>query len=730
MRLSLPSAPYVPWLVLLATPFLIHSPLWLLGLSSDPIYITGGLAERAPHGGLPGLPGWLDPNAGFTTAALGGFAAQQWLQGIVPWWNPYTWVGMSLAAEAQPAPLFLPFTLLLALRDGVLWNKIALQVVGGFAMLGLLREWRMPRRLAVLGAVLFELNGSFAWWAHAPINPLPFLPLILLGIERAAHFARARHPGGWAWVAVGIAASLYGGFPEVAYLNSLLAVSLAVWRIVAAESGRAGLALARKLAVAAVIGLLLSAPATVPFLMALPGSDIGGHAVMGDRLTDPSVWALLLVPYIQGPLGQTSPGYTAVGYLGLPVVWLALLALTRRDGRRGLRWVLATWMLLAIAKSLQVPGIAPAFDMIPFVQKAAFSLYAIPSYQTACLLLACLGIEDWVQRGPPVLAARVGAGVVLLALLVATAWVARPWVVPVLHISRLHAAYVVVSAYMGTVALLAVMALVWRAPGGARARMLGAVLTGYAAFVFALPLLSGTRKLPMDWSLVSFLRGHLGWQRIYTLGPLAPNWGARFGIASINYNMLPVPLTWTGYIHQHLDPGADSILFIGSIPPDEPGQETRAEALARRADAFAAIGVRYVLAPVNSDPFHGAPAEPRIFRSAIADVFELPNPAPYVEARGAACVLTQTVRETVSAVCDAPATLVRREFFDAGWRARVNGTPATVTPIDEIFQAVSLPAGKSEVRFTFAPLYTGWAVTGAAAALGLLGAGVWRGRRG
>jgi hypothetical protein len=468
MRLSLLPARWAPWVALLAAPVLIHAPLWLLGLSTDPIYFTSGLAELGPHGGLPGLPGWLDPNAGFTTAALGGFAAQQWLHGIVPWWNPYTWVGMSLAAEAQPAPLFLPFTLLLALPDGVLWNKIALQVVGGFAMFGLLRECGMARRLALLGGVLFELNGTFAWWAHAPINPLAFLPLILLGIERAARFARERRPGGWAWVAVGIAASLYGGFPEVAFIDALLAACLAGWRIMLAGNWHACLAVARKLAVAGAIGLLLSAPATMPFLLALPDSAIGGHAGIGDLPTERSVWALLLVPYVQGPLGQTAPWYLAGGYLGLPVVWLAMLALTRSDGRRGLRWVLAAWVLLAIGKSLQWPGIGPAFDMIPFVRQAAFYLYAIPSYQTACLLLACLGLQDWVEHGPPALIARVGATALVLALLVRTVWMARVWFVPVLHISHLHAACIVAGVGAGVGALLAVVALVWRAPGRAR----------------------------------------------------------------------------------------------------------------------------------------------------------------------------------------------------------------------------------------------------------------------
>jgi hypothetical protein len=724
MRLSLPLARCVPWLLLLALPFLVHAPLWLLGLSTDPLYFTSALNTAPLDVPVPGNPGWLDPNAGFTTAALGGFAAEQWLRGIVPWWNPYTGVGMSLAAEMQPAPLFLPFTLLLALRDGVLWNKIALQIVAGFAMFALLRELGTSRRVALLGGVLFELNGTFAWWSHAPINPIPFLPLLLLGIERAARFARARRPGGWGWIAIGLAGSLYAGFPEVAFIDGLFAALWAGFRVAAARG--AWVATVRKIALAGVLGLLLSAPATLPFLLALPTSSVGLHAGMGDWAQEPTVWALLLVPYAQGPLGVTEPWYLAGGYLGLPVIWLALLAVARGGG---LRLMLAAWIVLAIGKTAQWPGVGPLFDLIPFVRRAAFLLYAVPSYETACILLACLAVQDWLKRGPPPRAVSLGAGALVLALLARALWLARGRVRQVLHISHLHEAYVVggVGAALG--ALLLVAVLLWLRPTARRGLTLGAVLAGYAALVFALPLLSGTRKPAMAWDVVTFLRAHLGFSRFYTLGPLQPNWGARFGVAAINHNMLPVPLAWTDYIHRHLDPGADDVSFIGLYPFPAPGQESRADALVHRAAAFAAIGVKYVVAPAGSDPFSSAPDRPRVFHGVVADVFELPNPAPYVEARGAACVLTQTARENVSAVCDAPATLVRREFFDAGWRARVNGAPAAVTPIDEIFQAVSLPAGKSEVRFTFAPLYTGWAVTGAAAALGLLCAGVWRGRR-
>ena len=46
------------------------------------------MAKGLPAGIFPGMPN-IDPNTGFATQALGVRAALDWLQGAVPWWNPY-----------------------------------------------------------------------------------------------------------------------------------------------------------------------------------------------------------------------------------------------------------------------------------------------------------------------------------------------------------------------------------------------------------------------------------------------------------------------------------------------------------------------------------------------------------------------------------------------------------------------------------------------------------------
>ncbi len=91
--------PALPIVLLLLFPFALQVPLWLLGLSTDPIWFYSSITSSAHM--VPGSP-FLDPNAGCTSQALGHLAAWDWLHGVIPWWNPYTGIGVPLVGELQP----------------------------------------------------------------------------------------------------------------------------------------------------------------------------------------------------------------------------------------------------------------------------------------------------------------------------------------------------------------------------------------------------------------------------------------------------------------------------------------------------------------------------------------------------------------------------------------------------------------------------------------------------
>ena len=188
----------------------------------NPINQVSGLGTISQAGPLPGQNN-IDPNIGFTAQALGHLAAVDWLHGHIPWWNPYEGVGAPLAGEMQAAAFF-PLNAFNLLANGQIYFRLTLEVVTGIGTYLLLRRFTRSNMPAVVGGIAFALNGTFSWMFHAPGNPIAFLPFLLLGVEWAREGAIDGHRKGWVIIALALALSLYAGFPEVAFIDGLLAI--------------------------------------------------------------------------------------------------------------------------------------------------------------------------------------------------------------------------------------------------------------------------------------------------------------------------------------------------------------------------------------------------------------------------------------------------------------------------------------------------------------------------
>lgn len=681
---------YWPGILLAVLPVLVHLPALSGAYRFDPLYIVSGLTHGTwrTNGVFWGYPGWIDGNAGVTTEALGTLAARDWLSGHVPWWNPYSGVGLPLAAEGQTPALFMPFVLLLAVPHGLLLLRLLLMIIAGLSTWALLRRLRLATMPAFTGAVLFELNGSFAWQAHGPMMPVAFLPLMLLGAEQACS---GRLP--LALVA-GVAWSFLSGFPETAALNLLFVAAWCAMRLAQGPDRPryAGLTLG-----ATAAGLLIAAPAIWPFLQALPQEFVGPH-VIGVRETLPrGSWALLLFPYLygnimQGPLQLHrlyEPWTNAGGYTDVLLVGLACLALRRRGPEVVLRWALAAWLTLTV---LRAGGFSPAvfvFNLLPFIQQARIQVYIVPTWSMALSILAAFALQDWQNgRRLPLWSLLAVAGGAAGALIVALpdvnamapglpAWV--PWV-----------AVIVPSAMFSAVVWL----LRERRPRAGRVTLL---VVANAAILAGLPLLAGTHGRALDDGSIRFLQQNAGLGRVVSFGPLVPNFGAMFGIAEISHNYLPVPRIWMKAVQERLLPDCDCINFHEGAPPPP-------ERFGPEVPAYEDMGVHYALTWPNTSFPNGIAGITLAYRGDIMDVWALPRPKPYAEAAG--CVITGG-RTDLVADCAHPAMLVRRELFWAGWSVKVNGQEAALTQQD-IFQGVALPAGRSVVTFRYAPPGINW----------------------
>jgi hypothetical protein len=688
---------------------------YLLGIfDPNPLGPRSGLLSEVTTGVARGQP-TIDPNNGFISQAVGHRAALDWLDLRLPWWNPYEATGTPLAGEMQSAALFPP-TLLTLLANGQLYERMLLEILAGVSTYLLLRRISVTPWASAVAAIAFAVNGTFAWFSHAAVNPVAFLPLLLLGIEVAYAASVAGRRGGWWLVAVAGALSVYAGFPEVAYIDALLGICWFTWRCGRLDRERLRAFVGKALA-GAIVGTLLSAPLLIAFLGYLDHADLARH---GNDYYDSvriSTQALpqLLLPYVYGPIfGFADPEFTLTGiwgkvggYLSTSLLLFALLGVLSK-GRRGLRLLLLAWIVLALAR---IYGKPPLLDevlgVVPGMSRVAFYRYGFPSLELAVVILAALGLDGLATTPGPRRRWALGA-LAALALVAVAAFGARPLA------DQLGSVFSDRPYYAGAVvwgAAIVVAAAVAALVRDARARRwaVALVVVGDVLLLFAIPQLSAPRSVRTDTAPVAFLQRNLGQARFFTLGPLQPNYGSYFGISSLNMNDVPSPAIFTDYVHTRLDRVVDPRVFVGNLGGERssfaasPKQE-----LLRNLDGYRAAGVAYVLTPAGEELPQSPETFKRVFRSPSTWIYRLAGTAPYFTARDPGCGVRPQGRESVQLSCPAPTQLIRRETDLPGWSAEIDGRPVQVRRAGELFQNVAVGAGSHRVTFSYLPPRIGW----------------------
>jgi hypothetical protein len=724
-------------------------------VTSNPLFINAYLT-RLHYGWLPGVP-YIDPNAGYTTQALGHVAALDWLHGHIPWWNPYEGIGAPLAGEMQSGAFF-PLTLVLALHQGMLLLQMMIEVITGWSTYALVRRLSVGRTFSTAAGVAFGLCGTYAWLAHAPIRPVTVLPLCLLGVEQALDAAGRHQRGGWQLLALALALSVVAGFPETALIDGLFVAGWAVLRI--AGPGRADWwRSAIKVAGGAVGGVALSAPLLFAFSdylnQANTGAAGGGFAYVSLPAEGLSQ---LVLPYSLGPIfgfhaAHGTDNLTVLwgsvgGFLTATVIAAGLVGLVGRR-LRSLRIGLGAWILVCLVRSYGFSPVVHALAVVPGIKDTAFYRYAPPTWELAVVVLAALGLDDIARAHTPRLTLVAGATVTaaLAAWSAAAAWSVLSGAVastPTRHGAR-HV-YPVVSLLAAVVLLTLLAGGGWwagrrsRAPGenggrrlerDNRARRRGRLLMAGVVSLESVVLvgftyLSAPSPSKLELGSVAWLQAHLGTYRFVTIGPIQPNYGSYFGIAQANIDDLPAPKGWTDYISASLDPNTPAHDFSGGNAVDPFGL-TPAEALTKYLPAYEAVGVRYVVEAADGldlkgQPFPAVgaatwPAGPRlVYRDRLAEIWQLPLTSPAFLLRsdsgggdgaGGRCTVRADGWDQATVDCAHPSVLVRRVEYFPGWQATANGAATDVrrddSSPDRLFQQVRVPAGTTTLRFSYLP---------------------------
>ena len=765
----------LPLLLILMVVLVVNLPALFGLVTTNPLVLNGFLAH-VPQGHLPGLP-YIDPNAGYTTQALGHLAALDWLHGHVPWWNPYEGVGSPLAGEMQSGAFFPP-NLLLALPQGVLLVQVALEVTTGWSTYFLARRLGVGRSFSTTAGVAFGLCGTFAWFAHAPIRPIALLPLCLIGVERAIDAARAGRKGGWRLLAVALALSILAGFPETTLIDGVFVLWWSILRLAgpARASWRPAVA---KLAAGGIVAVGLSAPLLVAFVDYLPYANTGGHQGAFSAVSLPTFGlAQAILPYSLGPIfGFTTGGGgseiaglwgSVGGYLSATVIAAGLVGLVGRRLRM-LRLGLGAWIGLCLLRSFGFSPVVHAMAVVPGIRLTAFYRYADPSWELAAILLAALGLDDIARHATRRRVLVVGGAVTALlaawaaitawrllppAISMPSAWGTRARLYPLASLGCAVAALLVlcIGGFIATRRRGATghvhgppMARAERTQRRGRLLMAGALCTESVLLV-GVTYLSAPRPTALEAGSVRWLQANLGTSRFTTLGPIQPEYGSYFGIAEVNTIDLPSPSAWVDYISTRLDPNTSPLNFSGGIRID-PAGPTPAEALSTNLSAFEAIGVRYVVEKADGADLFGRtfpapgsplwPAGPRlVYRDDFAEIWQLPSASPVfglvvptqsgtgsgaIATGQSQCAVHWSGWDQATVHCPYPSVLIRLDQFMPGWRATVNGKSESVEVDDfgpkGLFQKISLPAGTTTVDFTFLPPHEVLAVGAAVLAL-------------
>ncbi len=705
---------------------LANLPYLLDLVDSNPLASRSGLVSAVTPG-LTGGSSNIDPNNGFISQALSHRAMLDVVHLRMPWWNPYEGTGAPLAGEMQSAALF-PVTMLTLLSNGQLYEHILLELLAGLSTYALVRRLAVNRWASAAAGIAFALNGTFSWLEHATVNPVAFLPLLLLGIEFAYSAAVDGRRGGWWLVAVAGALSFYAGFPEVAYIDALLGVCWFVWRCACLPRHRVT-AFAGKAASGAIVGTLLSAPLLIATVGYLGHADVGLHgtsAIGNARFTSHQLPQLVL-PYIYGPIFGFNDPKSALsgiwgavgGYLSTSLLLFGLLGVFSR-GRRGLRVMLGIWILLAFSRTYgQPPLLDHVIGVLPGMSRVAFFRYAPASLELAVVILAALGLDDlartsgrsrrllWAAFGSLVVVAIAGLGARSLADKLGSAFSHRP--------------YFVVAIVWGAGIVVAGGAVAFVRRPRVRTALLAALLAVDSLALFLAPELAAPRAVQLDLAPVAFLQRHLGTQRFFTLGTLAPNYGSYFGIAELNTNDLPVPTLFQHYVHSRLDPVVDPALFVGnygggrSFFAPSPAQE-----LQRNLAGYREAGVAYILTPAGQALPQSAATFQLVYRSPSTWIYHLAGAARYFTATNRGCTLTTGSREAVQVSCATPTELIRRETDLPGWSAQVDGHSVPVHRTDALFQTIRVKAGRHRVTFSYLPPKLLWGLLAFAAGCGWL----------
>jgi Bacterial membrane protein YfhO len=291
--------------------------------------------------------------------------------GHIPMWNPHQFAGTPFAADPESGWAYLPAMLLftlLPLTQAANAFMLMHLLLAGLATYVLARSLGIPPIGAVLSAIAYSYSGFFlghnvCCFAYSSVAA--WLPVGLLGVERATHSSRWSHRVRW-WAVGGLAISqiLAVWLGQGAYYALLFLGAFVVYRTLVASRTR----IASRVKSMALHGLmLLSVGFGLAAIGLLPRFEYnalsnlpGGYGAAG--LTSPTAaltdWGIIE----DWNTRLLTPGFH---YVGISVVGLALAAPLLVRGRHAAPFFLGVSIAVLVLARWQPTPLHVALSLLP-----------------------------------------------------------------------------------------------------------------------------------------------------------------------------------------------------------------------------------------------------------------------------------------------------------------------------------------------------------------------------
>jgi hypothetical protein len=344
-------------------------------LDWDPLYTTGS---------LPPLPTIYDYSPIVLDYPRDLAFARGLHAGRLDLWNPLVAYGTPLWAE-QGGPFFpleLPFYVFPTRETYHLFLALRL-VLAGFGAFALGRANGLSAIGAFGAGACFELSGaSVAHLAFGSASATYVLPWVVLGATALAR-RPAFTPAAGAAAALGLAG--HGGHPTLALLGfAAFGAAVAGHAIGSWRRPRAAFAIGAWACVAVLVGLGLAAPKLLPLAELSSVGHTYKHEADGEHIRETILsqarQSLPIALFAPGTIDSASRVFGAIGPFGAAVGLTALMAAVAGILRGALNPGLAGVLVLGVALSLSPPGLG-------WVARLPGISLILPAYATSLIAL-------------------------------------------------------------------------------------------------------------------------------------------------------------------------------------------------------------------------------------------------------------------------------------------------------------------------------------------------------